>query len=80
MSGRCKYNISEVSDRVSMVTSVGKQISQQERVCRETKDHSDPFGLDGLKQHLLSPRLSGMLVVSKVTIVGRQISGIKHVA
>ena len=41
-----------------MVTTVGKQISQLERVCIETTDHSDPFGLDRLKQHLLLARLS----------------------
>lgn len=41
-----------------MVTTVGKQISQLERVCIETTDHSDPFGLDGLKQHLLLATLS----------------------
>ena len=80
MSGRCKYNISEVSDRVSMVTSVGKLISQQERVCRETTELSEPFGLGGLKQHLLLPRLSGLLVVSMVTIMTTQISGIEYVA
>ena len=41
-----------------MVTTVGKQISQLERVCIGTTDHSDAFGLGGLKQHLRLATLS----------------------